>query len=439
MKWNKTNWFNNLCFSVVCMFFSTSVSPMAFGFAPPQPRQGNFVPYPAQLVSDLQRVTPPTSISSVPSQNILKNSTSPQISKVLEVAQEKLKDLDVLLELQNRQKGQQEGSSSCAVPEGGPLELQKDTPFSLSSSSNGSPGIEYKGVESLTSVENITALPTVGKGKPKRRVVGEKKETWLGKLGNVLGSLFVGEAHAQEPPAGPLDSTPDANTADQFIIDKAADLTVGATTPQEKAEAIFNFVRDEIGYESYRGSLRGARGTLWSMAGNALDQASLLIALLRVSGIPAQYAKGTITDPLAQDLILSMFPNPTRVVGCPPPEAERADPANDPQLLAETREHFWVELDMGGGFSPADPTFNSKKTLAQLDQSFATTDATFTEVPDSLRHKVTVRLKAELSDGFTGGLKDPKTVLNHTFNTVELIGHPLSIGHFVNSVPAGES
>ncbi len=50
-----------------------------------------------------------------------------------------------------------------------------------------------------------------------------------------------------------------------------------------------------IGYNSYTGSLRGARGTLWSSAGNALDVASLGVALLRASGIPAQYVAGTLS------------------------------------------------------------------------------------------------------------------------------------------------
>ena len=80
-------------------------------------------------------------------------------------------------------------------------------------------------------------------------------------------------------------------------------------SPNNDPNPIFAFVRDKIGYESYKGSLRGARGTLWSKAGNALDQASLLIALLRVSGIEAQYVQGTLSDELSKDLILSMFPN----------------------------------------------------------------------------------------------------------------------------------
>jgi hypothetical protein len=240
-----------------------------------------------------------------------------------------------------------------------------------------------------------------------------------------LGAKSV---HAQEPSEPQqeedvLKSTPDANTEDPYILSKAAEL---GNDPVR----IFEFVRDKIGYESYQGSLRGARGTLWSKAGNALDQASLMVALLRASGIPARYAQGTLPDNLAQKLILSMFPSPTRIVGCPPENAERSDPANDPQLLTEAKEHYWVEFDNGGGFIPTDPSFKE----AQSGQTFTEAQETFAEVPDTLRHKVTVRLKAEFPSGIAGTAGfETKTPLNETFNTAELVGKPLSIGHFVNS------
>lgn len=218
-----------------------------------------------------------------------------------------------------------------------------------------------------------------------------------------------------------LKSTPDANTIDPYIVQKAAEL-------ENDPARIFAFVRDEIGYESYNGSLRGARGVLWSKAGNALDQASLLIALLRASNVPARYLSGTLSDEQAKKLILSMFPLPTRVVGCPPEDVKRADPANDPQLLAETKEHYWVEF--GSGLTAADPTFRS----AQIGQTFTAAKSTFTEVPDSLRYKATVRLKAEFPSGIAGTAGfETTTPLNKTFNIVELVGKPFSIGHFVNS------
>ena len=58
--------------------------------------------------------------------------------------------------------------------------------------------------------------------------------------------------------------------------------------------AIYEFVRNEIDFEPTYGSIKGAVGTLAAASGNAFDQASLLIALLRVSGIPARYQVGDI-------------------------------------------------------------------------------------------------------------------------------------------------
>jgi len=72
-------------------------------------------------------------------------------------------------------------------------------------------------------------------------------------------------------PAGPDDPT------DPYIVAQATAL---GNDPNQ----IFAFVRDRIAFEAYVGSVRGARGTLWSLAGNTLDKASLLSALLQASG-----------------------------------------------------------------------------------------------------------------------------------------------------------
>jgi len=108
-----------------------------------------------------------------------------------------------------------------------------------------------------------------------------------------------------------LASTPDANTNDPYIQEEAAQLDYD---PNQ----IFTFVRDQIGYDSYEGSLRGALGTLWTGAGNALDKASLLVALLRASGTPARYDQGSLPSNRAQQVILTMFPQPLQVLGCLP-------------------------------------------------------------------------------------------------------------------------
>lgn len=61
--------------------------------------------------------------------------------------------------------------------------------------------------------------------------------------------------------------TVDADTRDEYMLVKAAELG-------QDPQSMFKYVRS-LGYESYKGSLRGTRGTLWSQAGNSLDQASL--------------------------------------------------------------------------------------------------------------------------------------------------------------------
>ena len=224
-----------------------------------------------------------------------------------------------------------------------------------------------------------------------------------------------------------LASTVDANVNDPFIQATAA------MYDQDPAQ-IFQFLAQHIGYESYSGSLRGSRGALWSEAGNSLDEASLGVALLRASGVPARYAHGTLSDPLAQELILSMFPEPLRITGFIPSGATVADPLNDPQLLAETREHYWVQFDAGSGFVNADTTF----TDLTIGAAFTSVNDVFAEVPDVLRHKVEVRLVRELTTpavGFlTGGSSQSlATVLTAVFTTAELVGRPITVGHFVET------
>lgn len=62
---------------------------------------------------------------------------------------------------------------------------------------------------------------------------------------------------------------------------------------------ILRHVYDNIAFEPYYGSLKGSAGTLVAGSGGATDQASLLIALLRASNIPARYVKAQVrvTDP----------------------------------------------------------------------------------------------------------------------------------------------
>ncbi|HNS01571.1 MAG TPA: transglutaminase domain-containing protein [Anaerolineae bacterium] len=229
-----------------------------------------------------------------------------------------------------------------------------------------------------------------------------------------------------------LSCTIDANCADPYIVEQAGRLAGDGV-------AAFGFVRDDIGYESYAGSLRGARGALWSAAGNAADQASLLIALLRARGVPARYLHGTLNSANAQTLVASMFPAASGVGGLAPADEPRADPVNSSALLDPARDHWWVEAYLPGlGWTQLDPSFAG----AAVGQSFTTPQGpAVAELPDSVRHKVTIALKVEQYNVFSVG---PGGVglsaiqpLSQTFNTVELVGEPVTLGHLVSTDSSG--
>ncbi len=228
--------------------------------------------------------------------------------------------------------------------------------------------------------------------------------------------------------------TVDADTYDQDMLAQAAQLG-------QDPLRLFEYAR-LLGYESYRGSLRGTRGTLWSRAGNSLDQASLLIAMLRASGVPARYRHGTLPTALVHQLILSMFPSPLGVAGHIPAGTAVSDPVSDPRLLAETADHWWVEAYLPGlGWVDLDPTFVDaavgERFVADGDMAADGTDR-IREVPDALRHKVTLTVTVEQYHplnigGSAPGMRE-SVPLARTFSTVELAGKPVTLGHLVNTV-----
>ena len=57
---------------------------------------------------------------------------------------------------------------------------------------------------------------------------------------------------------------------------------------------IFERVRNGIATEWYAGAMKGAEETLRQGAGNDADQAALLVALLRASGVPARFVRGVV-------------------------------------------------------------------------------------------------------------------------------------------------
>jgi hypothetical protein len=228
--------------------------------------------------------------------------------------------------------------------------------------------------------------------------------------------------------AAATQGTPDADISDADMLWKSAFLG-------QDPIGIFEYVR-EFNYEPYQGSLRGTRGTLWGAAGNSVDQASLLIAMLRAAGIPALYRHGSLSTSNAQTLIAGMFPVHGGVAGYLPSGTDLADPVNDPDLIAMVKDHWWVQAYLpGSGWTDLDPSF----TNAQAGEVFATptgdSSDQITELADTLRHMVSFNLKVEQYTEFPVAGTNLQTIypLEATFPIAQLAAKRLTLGHYVDT------
>ncbi|MFY9487169.1 MAG: transglutaminase domain-containing protein [Solirubrobacterales bacterium] len=96
----------------------------------------------------------------------------------------------------------------------------------------------------------------------------------------------------REPESADLEET-DETKISPAIEQLAAEL-------DHDAVRIYEFVRNRIEFEPYYGIRKGADQTLAEEAGSDADQASLLVALLRESGIPSRFVKGVVELPAAK-------------------------------------------------------------------------------------------------------------------------------------------
>jgi hypothetical protein len=82
--------------------------------------------------------------------------------------------------------------------------------------------------------------------------------------------------------------------------------------------------------------------------------------------------------------------------------------------------------------SDADPLM-----IGTVGQAVTASSGSFSEVPDSLREKTEIQLTAETFSEFNLFVSNiglsTQTVLDQTFNDVDLVGHPLSIGNLVGT------
>ena len=137
---------------------------------------------------------------------------------------------------------------------------------------------------------------------------------------------------------------------------------------------MLNFVRNKVKYIPYYGSKKGADATLVEFAGNDMDKASLLIAMLRYSNIPARYHQvnakmsiQTVTDLLGVDSAIAT----ARILSLGKIPYTLYTQNGDPVYFVV--EHTYVEAYMPYGYSrgidmndggtpqwvPMDPSINA--------------------------------------------------------------------------------
>ncbi len=85
----------------------------------------------------------------------------------------------------------------------------------------------------------------------------------------------------------PIDDPVVIAARDAAIKDLPADATL-----RQKAEAIYEYARDEWEWEDYMNTKKGAVGTIKAKGGNCCDLTHATVAMCRATGIPARYLHG---------------------------------------------------------------------------------------------------------------------------------------------------
>lgn len=267
-----------------------------------------------------------------------------------------------------------------------------------------------------------------------------------------------------QPPANPKPPTPQ-ELGDQFDallarykpadfdpVERARELPAGI-------EPAFTEVRDRIRFESYPGVLRGSKGAYAARAANAADRSLLLATLLKEKKIATRFVRGRLPDDKAEVLFARIFEKPTRPADAQRPGEGSADlvnrvaqrarrdyavlektlPAKPLQgaspdhaaVIAEIRDHVWLQADAGGGkWIDLDTAFPDAKP----GQAFGDAQATAATLPDEMFQRMTIRLIVERLDG--GALKRETTV-EIAQPVVDLIDHQLFVLHLPPSAIRG--
>ena len=106
---------------------------------------------------------------------------------------------------------------------------------------------------------------------------------------NYLNTSILNDKYLGESLSKYLSASKNCQVNNKLIKSLAKNLTASLTSDYKKGEKIFNWVRDNIGYQKYSNTKLGALKTLKKKVANCVDHAHLIVALSRAAGLPARY------------------------------------------------------------------------------------------------------------------------------------------------------
>ena len=164
----------------------------------------------------------------------------------------------------------------------------------------------------------------------------------------------VAAKHGARPSIAPTAiQTLSANLAPTEDVQITAAIQAKAAELGNNPLKIYQFVRNNVEYLPTYGSIEGSDYTLQTLRGNDIDEASLLIALLRAADIPAHYVYGTVQVPIEQ--VENWVGNVTDPIAALDLMGQGGIPtlglAQGGVIKFAQIEHVWVEAQFG--FSPS--------------------------------------------------------------------------------------
>lgn len=151
----------------------------------------------------------------------------------------------------------------------------------------------------------------------------------------------------------------------------------------------FFFVRDKIAFEPYEGAQRGVTGTLMARAGNSLDKALLLRAMLDELKIKTRLVKGRLAPDDARRL-LEAFAGAGTLQGKVPKGMDSFAPGTDRRLVGAVSWHYWLEAYVNGDWVHLDPSF----PRGVYGVAVARKEADFPELPPEATPTISLRVYA---------------------------------------------